>query len=187
MSFIYEPKQDCSIDGFELLEDPLQCEVDKLATKLGLNQIGMIYTDLQNDKDNPGKVICKRNSDSFFVSSLEAVFIAQMQLKNPSPCKFSSSGHFGSKYVTVIVTGDNEGQVGLTEFQVSNSCMAMVDAGIIEPSIDPSLVLVKESSKTLYVPEVFYKDKNEYGVVVQSAAKPTFPVDYLLTRVTIIF
>ena len=181
---IYEPPQDCSVDGFELLADPLLPAVDRMSEILGLQKVGMIYSDLTDDGTNTGKVLNKRNTDTFFVSGLETMFMAQMQLHNKSRCKHSSSGKFGSKFVTVIATGDENGGIALTEFQASNACMAMTDAGIIEASTDPSLVLVSECTNTKYVPEVFYKYKNEYNVQVQQAANPTFPVEYLLVRLT---
>ena len=62
--------------------------------------------------------------------------------------------------------------------------MAMVRDNIIEASVDPTLVRVRESTPEQYIPEVFYKYKNEYGIMVQEAAKPTFPVEYLLVTVS---
>jgi nuclear protein localization family protein 4 len=179
---IYEPKQDCSVDGFELLPDSSQDAVDIAAQGLGLVKVGMIYTDLQQIEG--GKIVNKRNASTFFISSLEAVFIAQMQLERPSTCKYSRSGTFGSKFVTVVITGDELGKVGLTEFQVSNAAMAMVKSDIIEPSVEPSLMRIKQSSSVQYIPELFYKYTNKYNVAVQEAANPTFPVDYLLVRLT---
>ncbi len=61
--------------------------------------------------------------------------------------------------------------------------MTMVHDGILEASVDPALMRVKASTSESYVPEVFYKYKNEYGREVQGIAKPTFPVEYLLVTV----
>ena len=59
----------------------------------------------------------------------------------------------------------------------------MTRDGIIEASTDPSLMRVATTTKAQYIPDVFYKYKNEYNLMVQEAAKPTFPVEYLLITV----
>ncbi|KAJ3092048.1 nuclear protein localization protein 4 [Quaeritorhiza haematococci] len=185
VSAIYEPAQDGAMDGLQLtLPDPQQATVDELASMLGLTRVGMIYSDLTDDGTGQGTVICKRHADSFFLSSAECIFAADMQLKHPTASKWSSSGKFGSRFVTCVVSGNEEGGIDISAYQVSNNCMAMVRDGIIEASVEPSLMRVRQSSNELYVPEVFYKYKNEYGIMVQEAAKPTFPVEYLLVTLS---
>ncbi|ORY04423.1 nuclear protein localization protein-like protein 4 [Basidiobolus meristosporus CBS 931.73] len=182
---IYEPPQTNEPDGLTLLLPwSEEKSVDELASRCGLVKVGMIFTDLMDDGTGQGKVVCKRHIDSFFLSSLEITFAAAMQASHPSPSKWSASGKFSSKFVTCVVSGNETGDIDVSSYQVSNSCVAMVDADIIEASIKPSIMRVKEATSTRYIPEVFYKYKNEYGVTVSHNAKPSFPVEYLLVNVT---
>lgn len=105
VSVIYEPPQDGSVDGFQLLEDSNEADVLSVASQFGLSVVGMVYTDLTDDGTKTGKVERKRSSESYFISSIEALFMAQQQLAHPSPCKDSNSGKFSSKFVTVIISG----------------------------------------------------------------------------------
>lgn len=178
---IYEPPQDGSVDGIQLLEDPNGEHVLKIATDLDLKVVGMVYTDLTDDGSRTGKVLHKRSSNTFFVSSSEALFMAQNQLGHPSPCTDSPTAAFSSKFVTVIITGNERNEIDFLPFQVSNTAEGMASADIIEATTDPSLMMVKPSiPKKHYVPEVMYKLNDEYGNIVQRKADPFFPVEYLL-------
>lgn len=46
-------------------------------------------------------------------------------------------------------------------------------------------VCVKESDETIYVPEVMYQMKNEYGLETTVKANPTIPSDYLFTQLEV--
>jgi hypothetical protein len=59
----------------------------------------------------------------------------------------------------------------------------MTKAGIVEACTDPALMRVASPTAVKYIPDVFFKYKNEYNIMVQEAAKPTFPVEYLLISV----
>lgn len=188
---IYEPPQQSALDGVTLsptfLGSDEEARVDAVAAACGLRRVGCIFTDLVDDGTSHGTVIPKRHVDSYFLSSLECCFAAEMQRRHPNPIStmYSASGKFGSKFVTCVVSGNAEGNVDVAGYQVSNTCVAMVDAGIVEPSVKPGVMRVKEAVPGVrYVPEVFYKYKNKYGVNVQESAKPTFPVDYLLVNVS---
>jgi nuclear protein localization family protein 4 len=69
-------------------------------------------------------------------------------------------------------------------YQVSDQAMGMVEADMVEPSVDPGVVRIKDESGERYIPEVFYRYKNKYGLEVKESAKPCFPVEYLIVNVS---
>ncbi|KAG1445686.1 hypothetical protein G6F56_009827 [Rhizopus delemar] len=184
---IYEPPQQGHSDGIQLTLpwEEEEKRVDEVAKACGLARVGMIYSDLLDDGSGSGKVIAKRHVNSYFLSSIECTFAAEMQRRHPSLSKHSISGKFSSKFVTCVISGDTEGNIDVNAYQVSDTLVALQEAEIIEPSRNPSVMRVKDSiPHERYVPEVFYKFKNEYNVVVKQSAKPTFPVEYLLVTAT---
>lgn len=188
---ISEPPQEGDADGLTL-GVPWQdsSRIERLARYCGMAVIGMIYTDLSpqdptfTDPDAAGKVLCKRHQHSFFLSGCEVLFAAALQRANPSPSRHSPTGRFNSKFVTCVLTGTDEGAIDVSAYQISEQGMAMTQADMIEASVSPSTIRVRPSEGSRYVPEVFYRYKNEYKIEVKESAKPTFPVEYLLVTAT---
>lgn len=195
VEYIYEPPQDGSIDGFQLIDTEFENGIDPrhlaIFKEMNLDIVGMIYTDLIDDGSGTGKVLERRSKETFFVSSPEILFIAHQQALHPFKLPSAPSKQFSSRFVTVVISGESEGGIGLKAYQVSESAVAMEEAHLIAATTDPSKMLVRSVDdpiegveKPLYVPQVFYKFKNEYGFEVQKAADPLFPVEYLLVNLS---
>lgn len=183
---IYEPPQTANGSNNVALTDQFNEEialVDNLAEKLSLSRVGWIFTDLVADEQQRGHVKCTRNGDSYFLSAQECITAGYFQSKLPNRTKFCLDGFFGSKFVTVVVTGDANKQIQLYGYQVSNQCSALVAANSLVPTIDaPELAYARESSSTHYVPMVNYMAKDEYGNDVRKLGRP-LPVEYLIVDV----
>lgn len=106
VSAIYEPPQESSRDGIQLLVDEHEKEVDDLAAVLGLKKVGWIFTDLISDDAAAGTVKPVRGIETHFLTAQECILAAQLQNQHKNVCKYATNGSFGSKFVTVCVTGE---------------------------------------------------------------------------------
>lgn len=177
---IYEPPQAGELDGITLMPWENELEVNSVANAVGLHQVGVVFTDLTDSGARDGSVLCKRHKDSYFMSCLEVLMAAKNQNAHPNATKYADSGHFSSKFVTCIVTGNLKGEIEPRAYQVSASAEGLVAADDISGSTQPNMLYINETSGKRYVPDIFYSKINEYGLEVKTNAKPAFPVDYLL-------
>lgn len=194
---VYEPSQHDEADGITLTatdadgSDPEAVNkigrddaVDRIAHLCGLSKVGVIFTDLLDAGKGDGSVICKRHVDSYFLSSLELKFAAQLQVAHPTPSRWSDTCKFSSKFVTCVISGNRNGEIDISSYQASTSAEGMVKADLIEPSANPAVMRINEPTDYRYVPDIFYKRINEYKRAVMENAKPAFPLDYLLITLT---
>jgi nuclear protein localization family protein 4 len=187
---VYEPPQQGELDGLAIgvpWEDEARIRELAKSASTPLTVVGYVFTDLDPKPEDRTKNVYKRHPGSYFLSSLEAIFAATLQRANPTPSRSSPSGYFASRMVTAVLTATEDGQIDVAAYQVSEQACAMVEADMIEASVEPGVVLVKEEDRSRdsarYVPDVFFSYKNEYGLEVKKSAKPCFPVEYLLVNV----
>ncbi|EDW34252.1 GL21676 [Drosophila persimilis] len=155
---IYEPPQESTRDSINMFPDEGDAEVDAVANALGLKKIGWIFTDLITDDATAGTVKQIRGIETHFLTAQECITAGELQNRHPNPCKYASNGVFGSKFVTICVTGDQTKQVHMEGYAVSAQCMALVRDDCLIPTKEaPELGYVRESTDKQYVPDVFYK------------------------------
>ena len=183
---IYEPPQESTRDMVRLLLDHMDLkEVDHIANSLGYKRVGWIFTDLVPDDKQKGTVKHIRSANTYFLSAQECIMAGYFQNCHPNFCQLSTSGYFGSKFVTICVTGDKNNQIHMEAYQVSNQCMALVRDNCLVPTKDsPELAYVRESNREQYVPDVFFKEKDKYNNDVTQIARP-LPIEYLLIDVPV--
>lgn len=182
VSAIYEPPQSTSQNHVELqLPDPNQEKIDSMSKKLGLTCVGWIFTDLIIEDARQGTVKNFRgNSDTYFLTADECIMAGHFQNVHKNVSKYSSENFFGSKFVTVVVTGDAENQIQFQGYQVSNQCASLVRDKCIIPTYDaPELAYIKESTDYKFTPDVYFREKDKYNNEVTKKARP-LPVEYLI-------
>uniref|UniRef100_A0A1I8B5E3 MPN domain-containing protein n=1 Tax=Meloidogyne hapla TaxID=6305 RepID=A0A1I8B5E3_MELHA len=189
---IYEPSQNSNENsvGFEINEENkdknnLNNAVDQLCSWLGMKRIGWIFTDLWNESRTLGTVRCIRNEDSFLLSASECITAGSLQSHFKNATNYCDTGYFGSKFVTVVASGNSSKGIDLHGYQVSNQCTAMVEANILCPTkTHPELAWAREKplNEKHYITSVQYTEKNERGEEVFRDGRP-MPVEYLLVDV----
>lgn len=110
---IYEPPQESTKNSIKMLDDEHATEVDELAAKLGLRKVGWIFTDLITDDPAAGTVKHIRGIQTHFLTAHECIMAGHFQNQHPNVCKYSSNNYFGSKFVTVCVTGEHRESYGV--------------------------------------------------------------------------
>lgn len=182
---IYEPPQESSRDTLHLLEEPRQEVVQEVAANLGLTRLGWIFTDLVPLNSASQLVKTCRGPDTHFLSAQEIITAAAYQNAHPNKSRLTEEGEYGSKFVTVVVTGNKEHEIHMEGYQVSNQCMALVRDEILVPTKDaPELGYVIESTDEKYVPDVFFMEMDKYKNEIKKIGRP-LPVEYLLIDVPV--
>ena len=98
--------QESTRDSVQLLDDPNGELVKSISSKLGMSEIGWMFTDLVAEDAAKGTVRHFRHAATHFLSAQECIMAGHFQSTHPNACRNSSSGYMGSKFVTICVTGN---------------------------------------------------------------------------------
>ena len=120
---IYEPPQESSRDHLKILPDPKEDIIEEIAANLGLRRVGWIFTDLVALAGVGGKVRSYRGGETHYLSSQEIITAASYQNNAPNKSALTEEGMFGSKFVTVCVTGNKDNDVQMEGYQVRHSSL----------------------------------------------------------------
>lgn len=125
---IYEPPQEADADaaeGFVMLDDDQEENVEHLTSMLGLQKVGWIVGQPPRET-------------GFQFSAAEVIMAAEFQLE-------CAQGVEETPFVTVRVTVGDEGNVIVEAFQVSLQCMEMVAEEALEIGPNPGFCYVNET------------------------------------------
>jgi nuclear protein localization protein 4 homolog len=177
---IYEPPQRSTGNSVALENDPNEAKVDQLCGWLGLKRVGWIFTDLWSDNPKLGTVHYIRNEvflsqitqndaflnqDSFLITAAECITAGHFQSNYKNYTQYCADQFFGSKFVTVVASGNQEKHIDFHGYQVSNQCTAMVEANILCPTkTHPELAWARENplNETHYITDVQYTVVSEH-------------------------
>ncbi|OAF65696.1 Nuclear protein localization protein 4 [Intoshia linei] len=163
------------------------------AKKLNMVVVGCIFTDLESNNgdfsssSSSANVKHNRCNDLHYVSSEEMIMMAQYQNYHKNRCTYSENGYYGSKFVTVVVSGDKNGEISFDGYQVSNQCCDLVKHNFLIPAYESAdKCYVIEASKVNYVPDIFYSYTDKYKNNIVEKACP-FGIEYGLIELQCAF
>lgn len=189
VNYLWIPLQESAYDGVQLpiTDSPwyqrLESLLDQTLSWLELEKIGSIWTDLMQSSNttNNGSVAKLRGPDSFFVSGWETIWMANSQLNHPIPGMDSTA----SRWISIIVSGDENEQISLCSYQLSLQATAMAKSNILFSTSQAPYCAIWSTSNQCPLPDLFYRksvDGNTSGE--QCKASPCFPTEYLLVSLT---
>lgn len=80
---------------------------DEVARAAGLQRVGWIFSDLERDASKPRRWLEKRHAGTYSLKSNEVVLAAHLQNLHRNRCDFAESGYAGSKFCTLVLSGNS--------------------------------------------------------------------------------
>eukprot|EP01097_Dermamoeba_algensis_P007425 TRINITY_DN4684_c0_g1_i1.p1 TRINITY_DN4684_c0_g1~~TRINITY_DN4684_c0_g1_i1.p1 ORF type:complete len:619 (-),score=143.26 TRINITY_DN4684_c0_g1_i1:40-1896(-) len=181
VSAIFTPPQKGTLKSVELLKDPAsEQKLDEFLKILNLRRVGFVWTSIEVDAT--GKALVSRSADTFVLSGAEYLISSFYQNKYKSPLKKSKSGYFGSKFVSVLITGGKDGSIVPMAYQASNQCAWMARDKLMKVSpSNPSVLQLKIGDPKIYIPDVIY---HTGGSTLTKKADPDIPTEFFYVEVS---
>jgi len=124
----------------------------------------------------------ERKDLSLLLEANELVRMSNLQTRYPNQWTNSSTGTFGSKFVSVLLASGKDNTVEIEAYQMSNQGVALVRDKVIKPvKDDVKSFRIVQKQDYLY-PDILWRDKDEYGNMVTKAEK-IFPSHYFIIGV----
>lgn len=167
---IYEPPQISEMSGFLELDDPTMHKVDMIASALGLERVGQIFTKVDQDT---------------ILTAEEVKRAAQLQQQymfdHPLGIKVP-------KFVTVVVGLKGAEDVEVNAYMVSDQCQALVNANVFGSSEDRKKLVVRTPEPNELVPAFLQEGSPvtsvppEFFVVNVAHGQPAHENDYNIMK-----
>jgi hypothetical protein len=140
----YEPPQRCTADTIELLEDPHEDLVAKVAESMGLVRVGFMFS-------HPGP-----REEGHHFSANEIILCAENQL-------LAGDDKMLSPFVTVKVSLDDNNMADFQAYQMSKQCLELVAEGaLIYDPAEPRGCLVHDTFSCLVAAKEVSRVDNDY-------------------------
>ncbi|KCV71262.1 hypothetical protein H696_02209 [Fonticula alba] len=97
----------------------------------------------------------------------------------------AEGGHFGSRFVSVIVHGDRDGNPALEAYMASDQAVALIAAtGLVTASSEPTAMYALPEVPGRFVPDLLFSEQDALDDKVTKKASPLFPVELMLVSLT---
>ena len=140
----YEPPQRCTGDTMELLEDPHEDLVNSVATSLGLEKVGFMFS-------HPGP-----REEGHHFSANEIIMCAENQL-------LAGDEAMQSPFITVKVTLNENNESDFQAYQMSKQCLELVAEGaLLYDTNEPRGCLIHDTFSCLVEAKEVSRVDNDY-------------------------
>eukprot|EP01126_Amoeba_proteus_P048347 TRINITY_DN5583_c0_g1_i6.p1 TRINITY_DN5583_c0_g1~~TRINITY_DN5583_c0_g1_i6.p1 ORF type:complete len:438 (-),score=95.72 TRINITY_DN5583_c0_g1_i6:95-1408(-) len=140
---------------------------DMVASRFGLKRVGWIFTQLGVSHKDRHKYKPPHTAQELWnVARIQNLFRSEWNNSTNSGGSAGGGGFFGSKFVNIIVTEDENGKIIPTSIQLSNQALTLINEKVIKPSKSTHFHVTRNSEEWLY-PSIIVPGKNGTRAIKQ--------------------